>query len=192
MKCDSIQMYFNPADKKWHLDAILSEESIAQGKTIAEHFAGEIIDLTVERFAKKRTLTANAYYWVLNGKLAKAIGVSKSRMHNILLRRYGVPEVVNEDLVYAMIPDTEDAENQILESETYHLKPTSNIKEGKDGIDRRGYILLKGSSQMDTNEMAALIDGTVDECHQVGIETMTPRELNELYEMERNRNGKCK
>lgn len=191
MKCDSVQAYFNPSDKKWHLDAVLSDESIAQGKTQAEDLRGKTIDLTMGLFSKKRSKTANAYYWELNGKLAKAIGVSKSRMHNILLRRYGVTEVVNGDLVYAMLPDTDEAETQIIESDTYHLKPTSNVREGKDGIDRRGYIFLKGSSQMTADEMAALIDGTVDECKQVGIETMTPRELNELYEMEK-RNVKRK
>ena len=191
MKCDSVQAYFNPSDKKWHLDAVLSDESIAQGKTQAEDLRGKTIDITMGLFSKKRSKTANAYYWELNGKLAKAIGVSKSRMHNILLRRYGVTEVVNGDLVYAMLPDTDEAETQIIESDTYHLKPTSNVREGKDGIDRRGYIFLKGSSQMTADEMAALIDGTVDECKQVGIETMTPRELNELYEMEK-RNVKRK
>lgn len=192
MKCESVQAYFNPIDKKWHLDAVLSEESISQGRAQAENLRGKTIDLTIGLFSKKRSKTANAYYWELNGKLAKAMGVSKSRMHNILLRRYGIPEVLDGDLVYVMVPDTDEAESQALERDTYHLKPTSNVKEGKGGVDRRGYLLLKGSSQMDTNEMAALIDGTVDECHQVGIETMTPRELNELYEMERNRNGKCK
>jgi len=185
MKCESVQAYFNPTDMKWHLDAVVSEESIFLAKTDTDALKGNEVDVVLKKFSKHRTLTANAYYWVLNNKLAKAVGVSKSRMHNILLRRYGVTAVVNDDLVYAMIPDTEEAENELLESETIHLKPTSQVKEGKDGIDRRGYLLLKGSSQMTTDEMAALIDGTVDECKQVGIETMTPRELQELIEMER-------
>lgn len=186
MKCESVQAYFNPTDMKWHLDAVVAQESIFHAKVDTDTLKGKEVDVTLKKFTKSRTLTANAYYWVLLTKMAKQLGISKNRMHNILLRRYGVPQVVGDDLLYAMIPDTEEAENQALEAETFHIRPTSQIKEGKDGVDRRGYILLKGSSQMDTDEMAALIDGTVDECKQMGIETMTPREIQELIEREKN------
>lgn len=185
MKCESVKAYFNPTDMRWHLDAILPDESIAAAKAVCDILQGKEIDLEIKKYSERRSLSMNSYYWVLNSKMAKILHISKARMHNMLLRRYGVPQMVGDDLMYAMVPDTEEAEEQALESETFHIKPTSNIKEGKDGVDRRGYILLKGSSQMDIDEMAALIDGTIDECKQMGIETMTPRELQELIEMER-------
>lgn len=186
MKCEDFKVYFNPADKKWHIDAVLASESIAKGKTLSDNFAGKNIDISLKKFSQKRSISANAYYWTLLSKLASAMRVSKPRMHNLLLRRYGAPAEIDGSIPWLMIPDTDEAWNDALESETYHIKPTSGIKEGTDGIDRRAYIVLKGSSQMDADEMAVLIDGLVDECKAVGIETMTPAEINEMIERERN------
>jgi hypothetical protein len=40
--------------------------------------------------------------------------------------------------------------------------------------------ILIGSSQYDSKQMATLIDGIVSECKELGIETMTPQELEGL------------
>ena len=34
-----------------------------------------------------------------------------------------------------------------------------------------------GSSTFDTKEMSVFIDGIVSECHELGIETMTPEQI---------------
>ena len=47
------------------------------------------------RYRKKRSLDANAYYWVLVTKMAEALKVSKPFMHNHLLRKYGQTEMFN-------------------------------------------------------------------------------------------------
>ena len=91
-------------------------------------------------------------------------------------------EEIDGKPVFLVIPDTEEAEKKAEESETYHIKPTSNVREGNDGKMYRTYILLKGSSQYDTAEMSRLISGLVDECQQCGIETLPPDELNRLFE----------
>ncbi|KAK9680657.1 hypothetical protein QE152_g38915 [Popillia japonica] len=81
------------------------------------------------------------------------------------------------------IPDTEAAEIKVLESEEYHIKPTSQVIEGKDGITYRNYIMLRGSSTYNAKEMARLINGLIDECRQMEIpesEIMTPNEKEEL------------
>lgn len=49
--------------------------------------------LEIKPYRRKRSLDANAYYWVLVGKLAKAIGLSNNEVHNMLLRGYGHPEI---------------------------------------------------------------------------------------------------
>jgi hypothetical protein len=40
--------------------------------------------------------------------------------------------------------------------------------------------IYKGSSKMDSTEFARLLDGTIQECEQQGIQTLTPREIAEL------------
>ncbi len=88
----------------------------------------------------------------------------------------------DEQAVYVVIPDTEEAEKHVEESETYHLKPTSQVKEGKDGRMYRTYMMLRGSSDYDSREMSKLIDGLVAEAKELGIETLTPEELHEMNE----------
>lgn len=131
----------------------------------------------VAKPAKKRSLSANAYYWVLVGKLAGKLGISNNRCHNLLLRRYGTIETIDGERVVTFVPDTDDASEATLEAETYHLKPTTAVKVFKDGSTRRMYFILRGSSQYNTEEMARLIKGTVSECNDMGIETMTPQEI---------------
>jgi hypothetical protein len=140
------------------------------------------VALKVTKYNEKRSLDANAYYWLLIGKLSKVQNISTTYCHNIMLRRYGVLEEIDGKPVYLVIPDTDEAEKKADEAETYHIKPTSNVREGNDGKMYRTYMLLKGSSQYDTAEMSRLISGLVDECRQCGIETLTPAELASMME----------
>ncbi len=138
------------------------------------------LTLTAKKIVKKRSLSANAYYWTLCSKLAGVLNISVDRCHNIMLRRYGTPQTIDGETVCVFVPDTEKAFNAALEAETYHLKPTSAVKVFKDGEPRRMYRLLKGSHEYNTEEMTKLINGLVDECKAVGIETLTPREIADM------------
>ena len=44
----------------------------------------------------------------------------------------------------------------------------------------RVYIVMKGSHQYDTKQMATLIDGVVSEAKEMGIETIPPQELERM------------
>lgn len=133
----------------------------------------------IKEHRSRRSMDANAYYWVLVGKLAKKLNISTARLHNILLRDHGLPFMIDGHISMQPIPDTEAAEEQVLESSTYHLKPTSGVIEGKDGI-YRWYIVLRGSSTYNTEEFSGLLNRIVAECKEQGIETMTPEELHRM------------
>lgn len=137
----------------------------------------ESLSVKIGKFRKKRSLDANAYYWLLCGKLAKVLKISMPHCHNLMLRRYGTLEEFDGRPVYIIIQDTDEASQKADEAETYHIKPTAQVKEGNDGLQYRTYLLLKGSHEYDTAEMSDLIEGLVDECKQVGIETATPDEI---------------
>lgn len=140
----------------------------------------EWLDVEVKKHRRKRSLDANSYYWLLTSRLAEAINVSKPYMHNYLLRRYGQIEMIGGQAIYIVIPDTEEAQKQVDEEDLYHLKPTSQVKEGRDGMMYRTYMMLKGSSAYDTREMSMLIDGLVGECKGAGIETLPSEELERM------------
>lgn len=143
------------------------------------------IEVLIKRKTKKRSLDANSYYWLLLSKLAEIKGISKPRQHNELLRDYGQIQTLDGQLLRIPIPDTEKAENEALEATTYHIRPTSFVKQGKDGIIYRTYTMLKGSSEFNTKEMAQLINGLIWECEKGGMtqdEIMTPFEKAQLKE----------
>lgn len=149
--------------------------------------------ISAKQWREKRSLDANAYYWALVTKLAEANHISKPRCHNLLLRRYGQNMTIDGHGAYIRIPDTEKAEEMALEASEYHIRPTSQVVTGSDGVGYRTYIMLMGSSQYDTAEMSHLIDGLVDECKAAGIETLPPDEIKRMmndYENEwRRRHG---
>ena len=60
------------------------------------------------------------------------------------------------------------------EQETLHAIPIRY--DGKATF----YKIYRGSHTYDTKEMSVLIDGTVMEAKELGIETMTPAELAEM------------
>lgn len=143
----------------------------------------EKLSVRIVRYREKRSLDANAYYWKLLSKVAEAMHVSMPFAHNFFLRRYGQIELFDDQAVYVVIPDTDEAEQRVWEAETYHLKPTSQVKAGKDGRMYRTYMMLRGSSSYDTKEMSKLIDGLVSEAKEMGIETLPPDELERIKSM---------
>lgn len=89
----------------------------------------EVLSLEIKPYRKKRSLDANAYYWVLLTKLAKVMNTSNAEMHNLMLIHYGEPEIIEGKPVYMTVPDTEDAEKKVMQATEYHLMPTSQVRQ---------------------------------------------------------------
>lgn len=169
---------------------ILFEPSEDFRKTYEELKDCDKLQLEIKKYRRRRSLNANNYYWELCTKLAKVMKVSEPEIHNRMLRLYGQPEIFDGKAAFITIPDTEDAEKKVDKAMDYHLKPTSQVREGLDGVMYRTYKMLRGSSTYNTEEMANLIDGLVSECKDAGIsdaEIATPDEkriLKERYGVE--------
>lgn len=154
-----------------------------------EKLKGEKLSLEIKKYRQKRSLDANRYYWALVTKLAKVLRASNQEVHNEMLRLYGEPEIFDGKPVYITIPDTEQSEKKVNNSADHHFCPTSQVREGIDGVMYRTYRLLRGSHTYDTEEMARLIDGIISECKDVGIpesEIASPDEkriLEERYDI---------
>ncbi|WP_270486528.1 hypothetical protein [Blautia massiliensis (ex Durand et al. 2017)] len=147
-------------------------------------FSGKEMDVKLKQHREKRSLDANAYYWWLLTKLARIHGWSNAEAHNRMLRDYGQYERVEGQLIAVPLPDTDQTEREILNKMEYHLALSPKITIMK-GQTKRIYLLLRGSSTYNTEEMARLISGLIDECRWSGIpdsEIMTPFEKQKLYE----------
>ena len=165
---------------------ILTFEVDASAAKQIEHLKpDDLLQIKAVKYRQKRSLDANAYYWVLLTKLAKVMNTSNAEMHNLMLIHYGQPEIIEGKPIYMTVPDTEDAEKKVMQATEYHLMPTSQVRQGLDGIMYRTYKLLRGSSTYDTSEMARLIDGLITSCKEAGLaasEIATPDEKRLLKE----------
>lgn len=151
--------------------SIKINEDITDG--IKKLFECETIDITLKKHRNKRSLNANAYFHVLCGKIADAIGMSKPRCKNILIGRYGQPELLENGtpaVLKSNIPVS-----LMLEQETLHCMPCGGKKE--NGVDLTFYRVYRGTHTYNTEEMSILIDGTVEEAKEIGIDTMPTDKL---------------
>lgn len=136
----------------------------------------EKLDVEIKQHKEKRSLDANAYYWLLVGKIRKATGDSNNRIHNMMLDRYGELERMPDG---TLIPFCIRDDIDHLEFPYPHLKPTQKTLAKGDKL-YRWYYQIKGSSEYNTAEMSHLIDGIVSECKEMGIETLPPEELERM------------
>ena len=131
----------------------------------------EKLSIEAKRFHKKRSLDANAYCWVLIGKLAEKTGESPIDIYKNNIINVGS---------YEVIPIKNEAVDKFCE--TWHnnglgwLTYTTKSKlEGYTNV-----IAYYGSSTFNSKEMAKLIDCIVQDCKEENIETLPEKELQGL------------
>lgn len=149
---------------------------------LVEKLKDERVSIDIKKFRKKRSLNANGYYWALVHKISEANNIPDAVTHNLYLRDCHCLERINGETVAIPVPDTTEAEEEVLRKTEYHLLPTSKTIEGKNGT-LRFYLMLRGSSDFDSAEMARLIDFAVQDAKQLGIPVMTENEQKKLIEL---------
>lgn len=133
---------------------------------------GIMWDLSEHKEHRKRSLDSNAYFHVLADKLRQKLGISMARCKNHLIADYGQILYLGDE---PMIYKTNAPEDYMMELETLHTKCVKVTTE--NGREVFFYRVYRGSHEYNTEEMARLINGTIEECKAQGIETATPDEL---------------
>jgi len=133
---------------------------------------GVIHTITVKVKREKRSLNANAYFWVIADKIAESIGSTKEAVYRKAIKDVGVFEIV---------PVREDALAQWIDNwESGGLGRVCDVL-GDSKLD--GYVRAAcyfGSSVYDKKQMARLIDWIVEEAKELGIQTMSAEEIEKL------------
>jgi len=130
------------------------------------------LDVEIKKHRNRRSLSANAYAWVLIDKIAEAMSVDKEKIYRDAIRNIGgVSEIV-------CIKNS--ALNKLRTSWAAHGVgwQTEVLNSKIPGCTN--VILYFGSSTYDTKQMSLLIDHLVQDAKALGIETMTPNELQRL------------
>lgn len=140
----------------------------------------EVVDVEIKKHRDKRSISANAYFHTLCGKLKDVLGISMASCKNHLITSYGQLEYQDDEpLTYG----TKATPEYVRELAEVHLLLFRTDEEGWNW-----YVMFRGSHTYDSKEMAKLIDGTIEECKAQGIETMTPGELARLEGYEKQSN----
>lgn len=123
---------------------------------------------------KKRSLDANAYFWVLADKLAEATRISKEGIYRHAIREIGgnSTTVCVRDMAAEKLCQGWEKNGLGWLSDTFPSKLPGCVN----------VTLYYGSSTYDTKQMSRLIDNIVQDCQAVGIETLTPDKLALLVE----------
>ena len=140
---------------------------------LTELMQGDLLSIKVEKYRAKRSLNANAYLWVLIDKIAEKTGEPRSEIYRHAIMEAGVinPLVVKQDIardVITMLTNT---------------KPSGTGDFALEGATKKGWTEIYfyvGSSKYNTAQMSRLVDYIVDECKPLGIDTLTPDEIERL------------
>jgi len=132
---------------------------------------GKEIVVEVKEKRKKRSLNANAYFWQLVNKVAQKLNCTDQDVYRRLVKDYGVSTTL------MVRPEAQEAFVQIW-------------TEGKDSsgwfCEDLGHGVIKaysGTSTYNTQQMSRIIDGLVEECKELNIETLSEDELTHMKTM---------
>ena len=122
---------------------------------------------------KSRSLTANNYCWQLIGKIGQAIEMPKEDVYKECIRHVGqcTTKVLDTDLA--------DMFAKAWQSQGIGWL-TEVLSRDEEETE---LMIYRGSSDYDANEMRIFIDFVVAEAKGLGIETLTPREIERLKDL---------
>jgi len=164
------------ASNDWELNHSFGQtvcSFVVRDNTVAEKLQNLLgTDIAVEVKADKegRSKDANAYLWVLLGKLASKLRTTPVEVYRQYIRDIGDN--------YEILPIKDAAVEKF--KTIWSSKGYGWICEKHSDSKFRGYtnmICFYGSSTYDTAQMSRMIDMVVEDCKEQGIETLPEEEV---------------
>lgn len=157
--------------KDWQSNKFIVSFTMNEALPIDEvnSLMGQKLNIEAKRWRKKRSLDANGYLWVLCTEIANhpEVKSSKEEVYEEMLQKYGVL-YQDEDGEYIAIT---------LKSSVDISKVDGHWKFYQSNGKFNAYLMIKGTSEYDTKEMAHFLDMVIDEAKALGIQTETPDEI---------------
>ena len=117
----------------------------------------------VKEYKNIRNNNQNSKYWKLLGELSLELKIGIEELHFEMLKRYSQRYEI-------LVPS--DYEVRGIE---YYEKKSKIINKNGDVYYR--YYVYTPSHELKTDEFAVLLNGLIEECKQVGIDTRSPDEI---------------
>lgn len=129
----------------------------------------KIYDVSIKEHKGKRSLNSNSYAWCLIQKIAESINSDKHSVYIEMLKKY------SREFTFVICKEKAVPKLKELYSACIDLGEIS-----VNGMEGHQIQVFYGSSTFDSKSMSIFIDGIVQECKELGIETMTPLELERM------------
>ena len=154
-----------------HLTLTLGKDNADNIKMFLENFPFDQYEVTIKkRRKKKRSISINAYFWVLLDQIAAMLHTTKEELYKDVVRADGVFTVAE------------------MKSEAF---PRFRALWTKNGLGwwcekisemngRAEVACYYGTSAYDASEMNRIVDKVVEDAKQCGIETATPKEIERM------------
>lgn len=155
--------------KPWGSDKWQITLEVDEQPTVYDELKEQELSIELKKYRKKRSLDSNSYQWILCTKIAEKLGTSKEEVQDLMIQRYS---------------DFDKDEDGYITITMLDRIPVSKLGGHWKLIGQNGkfnsYMRLVGSSEMDSAQMARLLEGVVSEAKELGIETETPDEIERM------------
>lgn len=135
----------------------------------------EKLSIEIKQYRPKRSLDANAYFFVLADKVAEKLNTTKVDVYRNCIKEIGgVSETVcvkNEAVERLCEGWSQNGIGWQTDTFPSKINGCTNV------------ILYYGSSTYDTAQMSRLIENIIQDCKDLGIETATPNEIANLLSL---------
>ena len=161
-------------EAKWQDGWLMLKTHDVDARNFAYAFSqkNEAGDYELKKKPSLRSLTANAYAWVLIDKLSEAVGEKKTDVY-----RRAVKDVGGNMQTVCLQNKSVEMFRRIWEKNGIGWQ-TEQLESRIAGCTN--VQIYYGSSTFDTKQMSRLIDNLVQDCKALGIETMPPEQLERL------------
>lgn len=141
----------------------------------------EKLAIKIGKYRERRSNDANAYCWVLIGKLAEKLNIPRDEIYRDAIKQVGGN--------YEIVCVRKEAVDKLCEGWRkngigWQTDTMPSKIEGCTNV-----VLYYGSSTYDTAQMSRLINIVVDACREQNIETRTPDEIANLLSLWGGNNG---
>ncbi|MEY8360027.1 hypothetical protein AALA99_13565 [Anaerotruncus colihominis] len=169
IKFDTAKFYMEGMDG-WLMLRVPARYRMPARALVQEIAPNKLYDADIKRHREKRSLDANAYFWLLCGKLAAVTGIPKNEIYLQCIREIG------DNCETVLVGN--DAAGQWKKMWESRGEGWPCISLGASDI--AGYMNLccyYGSSTYDAKQMSRMIDLIVQDCKDQDIETAPPDEI---------------
>lgn len=152
-------------------------EDMQQAMSEYDTLANERLRITASKYRKKRTLSMNAYFWVLLDKVAKVLRTDTESLHRRYVFEHGFVWLdENQKAVPIALTEKVNVDKAL---------PGYWKQYGEKHGNLINYLRIKGTSEMTTEEMSIVLNDLIEEAQSLGIQTETPEEVERMKQLEK-------